>query len=209
MGRTPGGVGRTPGAAGLGAGPAGGAPAPGPDREAPAAVFPPLEHQPGRPRADGSRRPAERGFPSPRERLQRAGAVAEEAGAGAPGGGRPASIWHGSCILAKQDAARSGAFGKQTNSFSTVLGRWGRGPSPPPASSSAHRVCARRGCYPTRAPVTCSSHLRANSAGRVGGGGRGSRPCEERAARLLPPRERRDAEVTCCSGRSSFESVPG
>ena len=54
---------------------------------------------------------------------------------------------------------------------------------PPPASSSAHRVCARRGCYPTRAPVTCSSHLRANSAGRVGGGGRGRSGVW---ARLLP-----------------------
>lgn len=101
------------------------------------------------------------------------------------GSGRWASCFHlaGKQYSCKARRSPLGAFGKQTNSFSTVLGRWGRGPSPPPASSSAHRVCARRGCSPTRAPVTCSSHLRANSAGRVGGGGRGRSGVW---ARLLP-----------------------
>lgn len=143
------GEGRTPRAAGLGAGPAGGAPAPVPEREAPAAVFPPLEHQPGRPRADGSRRPAERGLPSPRERLQRAGAVAEEAGAGAPGGGRPAPIWQGSGILAKHDAARSVPLESRPTPSRRcwVDGVAGPRPLPPPAP---HSVCALGGAAPPR-----------------------------------------------------------
>lgn len=112
--------------------------------------FLPWKHQPGRPQADGSRRPAEPRASIASGRLQRAGAVAEEAGAGA----REAGVLLPSgreavFLLSTTQPARCLWKADQLLDGAGVMGSRALAP---PASSSAQRVCARRGCSPRGRP---------------------------------------------------------